>query len=960
MMRKPGSMIGVAGIATALAALLFSMQAAALGLGAIQVKSGLGQQFSAVIPLRVDSPSDLDGLTVALADPAAFRQAGVISTSAVSMLHFKVQKLDGGGAEVLVSSAQAIRDPFVNFLVSVNWNGGTLLRQYTVLLNPPDYHGAGASTAAASGAPTAQPSPVPQSAAASAMPVAPVREARRNMRHAAPAASTAPRTPAATNGTKAGAGGHYGPVAPGQTLWSIGEQVRPDPSITMDQVLLSIYDANPRAFSHGRFDGLIKGSTLRVPSAEQMRSVSVAAAADRVTRLRAAVGESPVRTARAQRVAPVERHAAQGPEAAEPKAAAAAPSAAPAEAPASKPEAGHATPAEDLGALVGGEGNATHGGAAAAPEGGSGAAGVAAAPSPAAAGAAGEAPATAVATATPEHAGAASASSVPGTAVPATAQSVVAPAAAANETNAEKAKPAEAQRPAQPAHKNPAHVIPKAPASSPSFPINWRILAIIVILLLLLAALVIRNRRRKGGGDAGPEAPVDSPKQRGRWMHRGKRGDTEQSAGPAEVELPAAGALAGAAVEPAVDADMAAAPHVDTAPVVEAGRPVEAPVDKLTGNSSASDEDSKDALADAEFHLAYGLYDGAIPLLKQAIAQHPDRPDLKLRLADACFSAGNASEFESAAGALRDSVDDAAWRKLAAKGRRLCPDSRLFQGVPPPSDADAPTMDTPDWAIPMEAPESDERVAPAETSDRGAVATIADRTLGASEAALIERGAPHADAPEAQSLTGAGAYAEPDVTLSAPGGAVAATGQVEDHLIEFDAEPVASPVGERETVASPGDAPSQQAHAPSVEAGDDRVSDIFDVTGFDAPAESAATLQAREASQKLDLGPIKFNLGEEETAGVRRPAGVAGVASAVPAEPVAAAPRSADGQGDAVRDEASDESSAYASKLELARVYATMGDGEGAREVLQEVLEHGTATEKAAADQVLQSIAGQS
>ncbi|HEX7380781.1 MAG TPA: FimV/HubP family polar landmark protein [Nevskiaceae bacterium] len=958
MMRKPGWMVGVAGVIATMAALLFSLQAAALGLGAIQVKSGLGQQFSAVIPLRVDSPSDLDGLTVSLADPAAFRQAGVISTSAVSMLHFKVQKLDGGGAEVLVSSSQPIRDPFVNFLVSVNWNGGTLLRQYTVLLNPPDYHGAGTSTAVASGAPTASAAPIPHSGVAQAVPVEPSvprtagREARADAGRAAavpvarPPVHAAPRQSGSAGAAqKAYAGGHYGPVAPGQTLWSIGEQVRPDPSITMDQVLLSIYDANPRAFSHGRFDGLIKGSRLRIPTAEQMREVSVAAAAERVTRLRAAVGESvlPRAGSTLHRATPTERHPAREVMATESKSAVVEPK--PGVAQTAPPEAGHSAPAENLGALVGAEGTGAHDGVAATAEGESAATGGAAAPATS-----GGQPAAATSTAA--SVGVGSASTASAAASPAAAHSAAAPAAASaaanNGNGSEVAAASQAQKPARPVRKNPAHAIPKAPAAS-SLPIDWRLVAAIVILLLLLGALVVRNRKRKrGDGAADPETPSDGPQKHGRRMRRGKGDAAEAPATRNEATTLAVEATSGEAVATpiAVDAASAAvAAHVDDV-AAEANMPVPEAAPSVAQVLPGNEDDSKDALADAEFHLAYGLYDAAIPLLKQAIAQHPDRPDLKLRLADACFSAGNAGEFEGAAGALRGSVDDAAWRKLAAKGRRLCPDSSLFQGVPPPTDTDVPTMDTPEWAIPTEAPEAGEQPPRSLAPDPESPASAPVREV--LDAAAVKEADPLAF--QEQPLT-------PGQSAVASGAAVdAATPAARDeNVIEFDAGEAGAPPVEQHAaaaaVANP-DGPKRMIDGPT---GDDRVSDIFDVTGFDAPAGADAVPQGGEDAGKLDLGPLPFNLGDEETAGVRSASG-AGTRPATDA-PTAAGPRAASAD---VAVDGHDDASAYASKLELARVYATMGDGEGAREVLQEVLDHGTAADKAAAEQVLQSVAGQS
>ncbi|MFX6804028.1 FimV/HubP family polar landmark protein, partial [Acinetobacter baumannii] len=71
--------------------------------------------------------------------------------------------------------------------------------------------------------------------------------------------------------------GRYGPVLPSETLWSIATKLRPSPAITMDQVLLAIYRGNPQAFEGG-INGLLKGATLSVPSAEDMSRVDAVGA----------------------------------------------------------------------------------------------------------------------------------------------------------------------------------------------------------------------------------------------------------------------------------------------------------------------------------------------------------------------------------------------------------------------------------------------------------------------------------------------------------------------------------------------------------------------------------------------------------------------------------------------------------------------------------------------------------
>jgi pilus assembly protein FimV len=65
-------------------------------------------------------------------------------------------------------------------------------------------------------------------------------------------------------------GGTYGPINSQETFWSIASRLRPGPQVTIEQVQLAIYRANPQAFGNGSFNRLLQGSTLRVPSLAEM------------------------------------------------------------------------------------------------------------------------------------------------------------------------------------------------------------------------------------------------------------------------------------------------------------------------------------------------------------------------------------------------------------------------------------------------------------------------------------------------------------------------------------------------------------------------------------------------------------------------------------------------------------------------------------------------------------------
>src|SRR5690606_2833156 len=109
----------------------------ALGLGDIELQSALNQPLRAEIELLSVTPEDLDGLRVTLASRATFERYELDLTPNLSGLDFNVGRNAAGRYVVTVTSRQPMADPFLTMLVEATWPRGRLLREYTVLLDPP-------------------------------------------------------------------------------------------------------------------------------------------------------------------------------------------------------------------------------------------------------------------------------------------------------------------------------------------------------------------------------------------------------------------------------------------------------------------------------------------------------------------------------------------------------------------------------------------------------------------------------------------------------------------------------------------------------------------------------------------------------------------------------------------------------------------------------------------------------
>jgi len=226
------------------------LMAHAAGLGKLSVTSALGQPLAAEIELFAADKAELDSLSASLASDQAFRDARVEFAPVLTSLRFTVEKRPNGRAVLKVSSSRPVNDPFIDMLVELSWASGRLVREYTMLLDPPGMGGvqtvspvAVAPARASVAAPAA--APAPQVAAAPAAP-----------RPSVPAQAAVPDRVT---------------VKRGDTLTGIASRVRPE-GVSLEQTLLGLYRENDQAFD-GNMNRLKAGKTLTVPSAEKVAAI---------------------------------------------------------------------------------------------------------------------------------------------------------------------------------------------------------------------------------------------------------------------------------------------------------------------------------------------------------------------------------------------------------------------------------------------------------------------------------------------------------------------------------------------------------------------------------------------------------------------------------------------------------------------------------------------------------------
>ncbi len=218
--------------------LLSSGLTEAAGLGELKVISALGQPLRAeidLVSLREDEKASLD---VHIAPSAVFQTVGVQYNPLLSKVKVSVARHPDGSPYIRMESSEIVNDPFLDVIIELSWSTGQLRREYTMLFDPVEYPKMSASVS--------PPKSQPESALTKPVPLP---------------APTEPSRPA--NAVR---------VKRGDTLSRIAKEVKPQ-EVTLEQMLVGLFEANPQAFSGRNMNRLESGQILRVPSAADLAQI---------------------------------------------------------------------------------------------------------------------------------------------------------------------------------------------------------------------------------------------------------------------------------------------------------------------------------------------------------------------------------------------------------------------------------------------------------------------------------------------------------------------------------------------------------------------------------------------------------------------------------------------------------------------------------------------------------------
>jgi pilus assembly protein FimV len=259
-------------VALAAAALLSlpSTPAQALALGRVTVQSALGEPLRVEVDVPEITPDEVASLKVNVATQEAFRAAGLEYSPALSGINVSLQRRPDGRYYLRLASDRPVHEPFVDLILETSWASGRIVRDFTMLFDPPSMR-QGQTPMTAQVTPSTSPvqsgSATPKTDSRVAPPAAaPVARAPAAPAPAAPAA--APSTPGE---------GKQVTVQAGETAGRIAAANKHE-TVSLDQMLVALLRGNPNAFVDGNVNRLRAGTVLNMPTVEQAQAIPAAEA----------------------------------------------------------------------------------------------------------------------------------------------------------------------------------------------------------------------------------------------------------------------------------------------------------------------------------------------------------------------------------------------------------------------------------------------------------------------------------------------------------------------------------------------------------------------------------------------------------------------------------------------------------------------------------------------------------
>ncbi|MBF0265938.1 MAG: hypothetical protein HQL46_11765 [Gammaproteobacteria bacterium] len=241
--------------------IFFPISSFALGLGDVEVESRLNEKLSAKIDITSATDRDIESLDVSFASNKDYKRSGLDKSDYTYKIKIKLNN-EGDKNYISLTSEDVFREPLVQLLLDVQWYAGHLLKDYSIFLDPPDIQNF---------------APTPLKSEATSQKVVDIEQTDNeivpsNQDSSKTKATNASKVPSLVKSTNEIV---YGPTIRSDTLWKIALKMRPDESITVEQMMLAIQAENQNAFVDNNINKLLAGYTLTVVNdADAIKSLS--------------------------------------------------------------------------------------------------------------------------------------------------------------------------------------------------------------------------------------------------------------------------------------------------------------------------------------------------------------------------------------------------------------------------------------------------------------------------------------------------------------------------------------------------------------------------------------------------------------------------------------------------------------------------------------------------------------
>lgn len=225
--------------------LLAPLSAHSLGIGDIKLYSALNQKLNAEIALSLNAEENIGDINVALASPEKFEKLGIAWNYFISKTQFKTLVKPNGKAVIKMTSDLVLQEPIMDFLVQVSWPNGEVYKEFTVFVDPPLTYQNEAS-----------------------VPVISTNKSKKSLSQAIQASVSAP------DFSSLAVEGQYGPTNRNDSLWKVAEKLNTHNDVSIEQMMMALFRANPSAFYKQNVNALMEGKTLKIPQRSEIFKLS--------------------------------------------------------------------------------------------------------------------------------------------------------------------------------------------------------------------------------------------------------------------------------------------------------------------------------------------------------------------------------------------------------------------------------------------------------------------------------------------------------------------------------------------------------------------------------------------------------------------------------------------------------------------------------------------------------------